>query len=96
MKKNLSIVMLIALLTTGFVACNSPGTKNNSSTTQSDTSGVKQVMVGDEMYTCTMHNEVMSIKPGKCPKCGMYLVKQKMTDEQMKMMKEGTYIKPKE
>ena len=57
---------------------------------------MKQVMVTDEMYTCTMHNEVMSNKPGKCPKCGMALVKQKMTDEQMKMMKEGTYIKPKE
>ena len=48
----------------------------------------------DETYTCTMHNEVMSDKPGKCPKCGMTLVKQKMTDEQMKMMKEGTYTKP--
>ena len=28
-----------------------------------------------EMYTCTMHNEVMSDKPGKCPKCAMTLVK---------------------
>ena len=25
-------------------------------------------------YTCTMHPEVMSDKPGKCPKCGMGLV----------------------
>ena len=96
MKTNLSIVMLIALLTTGFVACNNPDTKNNNSTTQTDTSGMRQVMVTDEMYTCTMHHDVMSDKPGKCPKCGMTLVKQKMTDEQMKMMKEGTYIKPKE
>ena len=96
MKTNLSMAMLIALVATGFVACNSPDTKNNSSTTQTDTSGMKQVMVTDEMYTCTMHNEVMSNKPGKCPKCGMTLVKQKMTDEQMKMMKEGTYTKPKE
>ena len=27
-------------------------------------------------YTCTMHPEVKSDKPGKCPKCGMELVKQ--------------------
>lgn len=27
-------------------------------------------------YTCTMHPEVISDKPGKCPKCGMELVKQ--------------------
>jgi hypothetical protein len=26
-------------------------------------------------YTCTMHPEVKSDKPGKCPKCGMELVK---------------------
>ena len=50
----------------------------------------------DEMYTCTMHNEVMSEHAGECPKCGMKLTKQKMTAEQQKMMKEGTYTKPKE
>lgn len=26
-------------------------------------------------YTCTMHPEVLMGKPGKCPKCGMTLVK---------------------
>jgi hypothetical protein len=26
-------------------------------------------------YTCPMHPEVVSDKPGKCPKCGMKLVK---------------------
>ena len=26
------------------------------------------------LYTCTMHPEVRSNKPGKCPKCGMTLV----------------------
>ncbi len=96
MKKNLSIVMLIALLVTGFVACNNSETKTDNSTTQTDTSGMKKVMGTDEMYTCTMHDEVMSDHPGKCPKCEMNLVKQKMTDTQMKMMKEGTYVKPKE
>lgn len=27
-----------------------------------------------ERYTCPMHPEVVSDKPGKCPKCGMNLV----------------------
>ena len=44
------------------------------------------------MYTCTMHNEVMSDHQGKCPKCSMKLVN--MTAEQQKMMNEGTYTKP--
>jgi hypothetical protein len=26
-------------------------------------------------YTCPMHPEVIANKPGKCPKCGMTLVK---------------------
>ena len=28
-------------------------------------------------YTCPMHAEINSDKPGKCPKCGMTLVKKK-------------------
>ena len=39
-------------------------------------------------YTCTMHPEVVMDKPGKCPKCGMDLVKMKSTktmDKKMKM-----------
>ena len=30
-----------------------------------------------EVYTCPMHPEVISTKPGRCPKCGMELVKKK-------------------
>ena len=29
------------------------------------------------VYTCPMHPEIKSNKPGKCPKCGMDLVKKK-------------------
>ncbi|RYE04667.1 MAG: hypothetical protein EOP33_08870 [Rickettsiaceae bacterium] len=28
-------------------------------------------------YTCSMHPEVVSDKPGKCPKCGMDLIVKK-------------------
>ncbi|MFZ6023106.1 MAG: heavy metal-binding domain-containing protein [Bacteroidota bacterium] len=28
-----------------------------------------------DVYTCSMHPEVISSTPGKCPKCGMDLVK---------------------
>jgi hypothetical protein len=28
-------------------------------------------------YTCSMHPEVISDKPGKCPKCGMALIEKK-------------------
>ena len=29
-------------------------------------------------YTCSMHPEVVSGQPGKCPKCGMELMEKKM------------------
>ncbi len=85
MKKLFFIAAL--LLSTGFVFTACSGNDSKVKTEQ---------LAKDETYTCTMHNEVMSDKPGKCPKCEMTLVKQKMTAEQMKMMKEGTYTKPKE
>ena len=31
------------------------------------------------IYTCVMHPEVVSDKPGKCPKCGMKLVRKNGT-----------------
>ncbi len=36
-------------------------------------------------YTCTMHPEVVTSNPGKCPKCGMELVPVK-TEETTKKM----------
>lgn len=36
-----------------------------------------QDMKGMKIYTCTMHPEIQSSKPGNCPKCGMKLVVQK-------------------
>lgn len=47
-------------------------------TTKSSLSTVK--------YTCRMHPEVISDKPGKCPKCGMQLVEVKSTTTTMKTM----------
>ena len=47
-------------------------------------------MPADSMiYTCSMHPEITSKKPGKCPKCGMDLIKKpvskKMDMGDMKM-----------
>ncbi|MES2376779.1 MAG: heavy metal-binding domain-containing protein [Bacteroidota bacterium] len=48
----------------------------NSIIPASDTTQTKKVKPAPKVqYTCTMHPEVLSDKPGKCPKCGMTLVK---------------------
>ncbi len=82
MKRILFVTVLIISLGFVFTACS-----NNIQT---------EKLAKDETYTCTMHNEVMSDHAGECPRCEMKLVKQKMTAEQQKMIKEGTYTKPKE
>ena len=40
-----------------------------------------------KMYTCPMHPEVRSDKPGKCPKCGMELVEIKKSPKKKPEMK---------
>lgn len=85
MKK--AILITAIFLSAGFFFTACTGNSNKATTEQ---------LAKDEMYTCTMHNEVMSDHPGKCPKCNMTLVKQKMTAEQQKMMNEGTQVKPKQ
>ena len=47
-------------------------------TSKDSTKGNKTATPKRAMYTCTMHPEVVMDKPGKCPKCGMTLVKMKM------------------
>lgn len=93
MKKNILILVCLAVLGIFFAACsNNTGSKTDttgkadSSSSMKDTSMMKQVAV---VYTCKMHPEVISDKPGKCPKCGMDLVKKEdiAKDSTMKGMK---------
>ena len=74
MKMKLLIVCLAALTFT-FAACNSPEKKT--AATEKSTTTAKII------YTCPMHPEVTSDKPGVCPKCGMDLVEKK-ADNNMK------------
>ena len=90
MKKIIFNIFVIAVI--GIAACNS----DKSSSASKSNGDKKEQLAKDEMYTCTMHSQVMSEKPGHCPICGMELTKEKMTAEQEKMMKDGNYKKSKE
>ncbi len=50
----------------------------------------KMKMDAKKVYTCKMHPEIKSDKPGECPKCGMTLVEKKMDMKKGKMAKTYT------
>jgi Cu(I)/Ag(I) efflux system membrane fusion protein len=43
-----------------------------------------------QQYTCSMHPEVITNKPGKCPKCGMTLIQVKAKTVKEDTKKAGT------
>lgn len=59
----------------------------HTNTAVTDTAKTKKVKLVKVQYTCTMHPEVLSDKPGKCPKCGMTLVKKEPAKKKTDSMK---------
>ena len=56
---------------------NYQGNQNSGSLSNQKTVTKNQNTEAKKTYTCSMHPEVISDKPGKCPKCGMELIERK-------------------
>ncbi len=69
MKKTIIAIAILLVANTGTFA--------QDSTHQHSTKVHMKKTIKASKYTCTMHPEVVMNKPGKCPKCGMTLVKMK-------------------
>ena len=96
MKKIILIVAQLVWLTAFAQHDTMPGMKMPKKETGKQTEKV--------IYTCVMHPEVKMDKPGKCPKCGMTLVKKTIKvsanpapqkHDEMEMQKDTTAIKDK-
>lgn len=71
-QKLLTLVIMLAFVTPVFCAGQADSVLNRSENGfAADTSRNDTITV----YTCPMHPEILSDKPGNCPKCGMQLVK---------------------
>ena len=56
---------------------NDQSNQNSDSLSDQKTITKNQNTAATKTYTCSMHPEVISDKPGKCPKCGMELIEKK-------------------
>ncbi|GAA4346264.1 hypothetical protein GCM10023185_00580 [Hymenobacter saemangeumensis] len=65
--KSISILTLAAATVLSFASCSSDNKKADEAT------AADAAHSGAHTYTCPMHPEVVSDKPGDCPKCGMHL-----------------------
>ena len=85
MKNTILLSIAFALM---LGACNSPSNNNEQSNLKKDSTEAKNASTaqtfeldttklksGEPFYQCEMHPEVLSDKPGNCPKCGMELSK---------------------
>ena len=82
MKRIKCIGFLILLLL--FTACNNK---------EDSHAGHKQNIVKEE-YTCPMHPEIVRDKPGRCPICGMELVKKETGGNKITEVELGSLVKP--
>ncbi len=77
MRTNLFLLTLTASTTLLLSSCGSKATTEAAAApaAAADTSATAPASATASYYTCEMHPEIHSDKPGKCPKCGMNLVK---------------------
>jgi len=82
MKKIKYITCLILLI--AFIACN-----NNK-----DPHATHKEEVAKELYTCPMHPEIIREQPGKCPICGMELIKKETDSKKLTEVDLESLLKP--
>ena len=82
------LLICFAVLSTGFSQTSKQSVATSKVNTVQTNKQQKKTVSEKVVYTCPMHPEVLTDKPGKCPKCGMDMVEKK------EVKKDGTKKKP--
>ena len=85
MKKLLTVFPLTIFLFAALTACQPSKEKAEQTESTEPMDSTSNEQMAKVQYTCSMHPDVLQDGPGKCPKCGMELVK-KETDDKMEDM----------
>ena len=72
------LLICFAVLSTGFSQNQKKAVVTTKASTVQTDKQQKKTVSEKVVYTCPMHPEVLTDKPGKCPKCGMNLVKKEV------------------
>lgn len=84
MKKTIWIYLIILTVAVFFIqACSSKGTDEAKTTTGTE-----------DLYTCSMHPQVLEHHPGNCPICGMKLIKKNAKPVALNNVQLETLLKP--
>jgi Cu(I)/Ag(I) efflux system membrane fusion protein len=84
MKKIYWIYIVALIITVSFIqACNSKENKE-----------AKTTSLSEDLYTCSMHPQVLEHHPGDCPICGMKLIKKTAAPVAINNINLETLIKP--
>lgn len=75
MKKIIAILSVALFLFATVSGCQQSKDKSEQTETTESNDSTSNDMMAKAQYTCTMHPEILQNEPGKCPKCGMDLVK---------------------
>ena len=71
--RNIMLLIAYCLLLIGLLSCNEKK--------KEDHSQHQQPVASNQVYTCPMHPQIIRNKPGRCPICGMELVKKETVGE---------------
>lgn len=80
MRKMIAMYSVVFFLFAVVTACQQNKDKTEQTEAGHDMDSTEHEHMAKVQYTCTMHPEVVQDEPGKCPKCGMDLVKKEGDD----------------